>query len=365
MVPSALERAAAVLETAVLEDAFPAAAVDVGTSRRAVWQQAFGRLTFDPGARPATLQTVFDLASLTKVVVTATVVMDSIQAGRLALADPVGRWIPQWVGSDREQVTIADLLAHCSGLSAYLPFYRDHQGRADFERAIAGLPLEYEPRTQAIYSDLGFMLLAFACEEASGTGFDALWTGLARRLGLESLVFRPPRPWRDRTAPTQVDTWRGRLLVGEVDDRNAWALGGVAGHAGLFGAAADVGDFARAMLRAARRAHGLEAAGEGADLDVTPDLVRVFLERTRVPGSSRALGWDTMVPTSSCGTRMSATAVGHTGFTGTSLWIDWERDLYIVLLTNRVHPDASNGAILGVRPAFHDAVLGGFLQAAT
>jgi serine-type D-Ala-D-Ala carboxypeptidase len=365
MTPSVFERARGVLEAAVGARAFPAAAVDVGTSRRAAWQQAFGRLTFEPDAPAAALDTVFDLASLTKVIATTTLVMDLMQAGRLGLDDRVGRWIPEWVGTDRDMVTVGDLLAHCSGLTSYLPFYRDHDGRAEFERAIAALPLEYRPRTQSIYSDLGFILLGFLCEEAAGRGFEELWSQRARGLGIETLAFRPPRPWRARSAPTQVDTWRGRLLVAEVDDRNAWALGGVAGHAGLFGTARQVGDFARAVLRAARRAHGLEASGEGADLTVGADLMRAFIERAPVPGSSRALGWDTMLPTSSCGTRMSSSAVGHTGFTGTSLWIDWERDVYIVLLTNRVHPDASNDAILGVRPAFHDAVLGSFLQAAT
>jgi CubicO group peptidase (beta-lactamase class C family) len=363
MVPSALEGAQSIVATAIRDRAFPAATVDVGTSRRAVWQQAFGRLSFEPGAAPTTLQTLFDIASLTKVIATTTVVMHLVDEGRLALEDPVGRWIAEWVGQDREAVTVRDLLAHCAGLSSYLPFYRDHQARVEFERAIASLPLEYVPRTRAVYSDLGFILLGFICEDAGGRHLEALWATLAERLGLRSLVYRPPRPWRARTAPTQVDAWRGRLLVGEVDDRNAWALGGVAGHAGLFGTAPDVGDFARAVLRAARRAHGLEAQGEGPDLRVRPETLRACLARSAVPGSSRALGWDTMLPTSSCGTRLSPTAVGHTGFTGTSLWIDWERDLYAVLLTNRVHPDASNDAILGVRPAFHDAVLGGFLQA--
>jgi CubicO group peptidase (beta-lactamase class C family) len=170
---------------------------------------------------------------------------------------------------------------------------------------------------------------------------------LATYLTAEPLTFTPPRHWRERIAPTEHDAWRGRLLTGEVHDENAWALGGTAGHAGLFGTAGAVGAFARAML------HTLH----GQAILAMPDTARAFIQRTAVPGSSRALGWDTMLPMSSCGTRLSPSAIGHTGFTGTSLWIDWERDLYIALLTNRVHPSRDNTLIQGIRPRVHDAVI--------
>ena len=149
-------------------------------------------------------------------------------------------------------------------------------------------------------------------------------------------------------APTENDPWRGRLLVGEVHDENAWALGGVAGHAGLFGTAAAVGSCARHMMQILGGRTGV----------VTRSTVDTFIaRRTGIPGSSRALGWDTMLPTSSCGTRLSPRAFGHTGFTGTSLWIDPELDVYVALLTNRVHPTRANEAINLVRPALHDAVI--------
>jgi CubicO group peptidase (beta-lactamase class C family) len=160
-------------------------------------------------------------------------------------------------------------------------------------------------------------------------------------------MFNPPRAWRSRCAPTEIDAWRGRMLAGEVHDENCWALGGAAGHAGLFGTAAAVGSFARAVL-------GTLA---GDSILSQPATMRTFVQRGDVPGSSRALGWDTMLPTSSCGTRMSPTAIGHTGFTGTSLWIDWERDVYVVLLTNRVHPTRENQAIRDIRPRVHDAIM--------
>jgi CubicO group peptidase (beta-lactamase class C family) len=204
------------------------------------------------------------------------------------------------------------------------------------------------------------MLLGFILEDARRRGpgptagaidpatfLAAQFRRISSYLTQEPLTFNPPRDWRPRTAPTEHDTWRGRTLVGEVHDENAWALGGAAGHAGLFGTAAAAGSFARAAL------HTLSGTGVLA----RPETLRRFIVRTEVPGSSRALAWDTMLPTSSCGTRMSPTAIGHTGFTGTSLWIDWERDLYIVLLTNRVHPTRENQLIRGIRPRFHDAVM--------
>ncbi len=362
--------AEAVLQEAIAAQAFPAASVDVGRSHGALWTAAFGRLTYDADAPPTSPRTLFDLASLTKVIVTTTLAMRAVDEDTLSLDTPVAERLRSWRGHDRERVTIRDLLAHCSGLTGYMPFYRDCTGRPEFEHAICELPLEYEPRTQSVYSDLGFILLGFILETTAldlsrrddtaaeqsriplgrwdpATTLAGRFRRLATYLTSEPLTFNPPRAWRPETAPTEVDRWRGRLLVGEVHDENAWALGGAAGHAGLFGTAAAVGAFARAMLLTLH----------GRDLLARTTTARTFVRRAAVPGSSRTLGWDTMVPTSSCGTRMSPNAIGHTGFTGTSLWIDWERDLYVVLLTNRVHPTRENDAIQQVRPRLHDAVV--------
>jgi CubicO group peptidase (beta-lactamase class C family) len=357
---TAFTEAARVLRDGVAARAFPAATIEVGRHSGPIWLEAFGALSYDADAPPATPDTVFDLASLTKVVATTTLAMRAIDDGRLRLEEPVRGCLLEWEGSDRSTVTIRDLLAHASGLSAYLPFYRDHTGRPEFQPAICALPLEYAPRTQSVYSDLGFILLGFILQDVRSPdrggasnradGLDAQFHRLASFITPDPLRFNPPRAWRDRTAPTEVDSWRGRLLTGEVHDENAWALGGAAGHAGLFGTAHAVGAFARAALRT--------IAGE--PILAKPETMREVIRRTDVPGSSRALGWDTMLPTSSCGTRMSATAIGHTGFTGTSLWIDWERDLYVVLLTNRVHPTRDNDAIQRIRPLVHDAVMAEF-----
>jgi CubicO group peptidase (beta-lactamase class C family) len=372
---------ARLIERAVASRAFPAATIEVGRRDRVLWRAAFGRLTYAPDALATAPDTIFDLASLTKVIATVPLVMHAVETGALALDDRVADRLPHWRGADRDDVTVADLLEHASGLTAYLPFFRDHHGRADIERAICTLPLEYAPRTQSIYSDLGFMLLAFILEDVNqmpfAKQFDRLFRLEAEATGVEGkaegvegleLFFNPPRELRERCAPTELDLWRGRLLQGEVHDENAWVLGGASGHAGLFGTAASVGTFARHILRGllpdreSRRQEtdrgqpgpgsGEQEAGRG-----KPDTLARFARKSRVPGSSRALGWDTMLPTSSCGTKMSPRAIGHTGFTGTSLWIDPALDLYVVLLTNRVHPARDNNRIQPIRRALHDAVV--------
>jgi CubicO group peptidase (beta-lactamase class C family) len=337
-----------VIDQAISDRAFPAACVEVGNAHQPLWQQAFGRLSFDSSAAPAREDTVFDLASLTKVLATAPLIMRLVERGRLALDDPISVHLSSWCDEHgAAPVTIRDLLAHCGGLAAHLRFYRDHRGRAEFERAICSTPLAYQPRSQSIYSDLGFMLLGFVLEDVAALSlqFDTLRQQMG---GIQDLQFHPPAQWRTRIAPTREDPWRGRLLIGEVDDDNAWALGGAAGHAGLFGTAPSVGECARHLLQ-------ILDGRQGAFREET---LRTFISRrTDIPGSSRALGWDTMLPTSSCGSRMSPRAFGHVGFTGTSLWIDPDAAIYVVLLTNRVHPTPDNDAIKQVRPALHDAVM--------
>lgn len=360
---NAFGTAAAVLERAVTDHAFPAGCAEVGRRTGALWRQAFGAKTYDPYEPHIPDDTIFDLASLTKPIATATLAMRAVDDGVLDLDERVSGRLREWRGTDRESVTVRDLLAHCSGLPAYLPFYRDHTGRVEFEPAICRTPIEYAPRSGSLYSDLGFMLLGFILEDLripSGSpgrlepaaSLAAQFRKVASFVSADPLMFNPPRTCRPRTAPTELDPWRGRTLAGEVHDENAWALGGAAGHAGLFGTAGAVGAFARAVL-------GTLA---GDRILAQPATLREFVSRrAEIPGSSRALGWDTMLPTSSCGTRLSSTAIGHTGFTGTSLWIDAERDLYVVLLTNRVHPTRENTRIGAVRRAFHDAVVDALL----
>ena len=337
-----------ILERAIAGRLFPAATFVVGSSADAAWIEALGTLTFERGSPPAGPGTPFDLASLTKVVATTTVLMELARAGRLRLDEPVAACFDEWRGPDREGVTVRDLLAHASGLPARL-IDAPPNSRREFEHDICRMPLEYVPRTRAVYSDLDFILLGFI---AANRGDAPLAELFDRVVGIAGLTFELPPGLKRLAAPTlplMEDARRGRTLAGEVHDNYAAALGGAAGHAGLFGAAPAVGAFARVILRAARG----ERDGPP---PFSPELVAQFTTKTAVPASSRALGWDTMLPSSSCGTRMSPGAFGHTGFTGTSLWIDPERDRYFVLLTNRACGGGSLDDMRTVRRAFHDAL---------
>lgn len=353
---AAILAATDLIAAALAQRVFPAAAVEVGSADAVIWREAFGALSFERDAAVTTTETIFDLASLTKPLATTHVILALLAGDALRLEDPVARVLPEWRGADREPVTIRDLLEHTSGLSARL-VDRPPFDRREFEHEICTMRLEYAPRTRALYSDLGFILLAFIAERVAGRGFADQVRTLADEVMLPEptpdarLLADVPPELRSRAAPTAPlpeDDRRGRLLVGEVHDNYAALLGGIGGHAGLFGTAGGVGAVARLVLRSLR--------GEAARSPFTPDLMHLAVRRSAVPGSSRALGWDTMLATSSCGARMSARAFGHVGFTGTSLWIDPERDRYYVLLTNRVCGGGSSDDMQQVRRAFHDTV---------
>jgi CubicO group peptidase (beta-lactamase class C family) len=338
--------ARALLAAAVAERASPAAAIEVGRRGGAVWTEAFGRLTYDVGAPACTPETIFDLASLTKVISTASIAMQAVTNGRLDLEMRVREVCAPWRQADREGVTIRHLLEHSSGLPAHVPLWKQLPDAGRIEQALAELPLLSTPGSTSVYSDAGFILLGILLERVLGKALRDLFEPVSNAIG-PTLHFAPPASLRARVAPTEFDPWRGRLLQSEVHDENAALLDGVAGHAGLFGTVKEVGGFARLVL----------STFEDATLIGNPDSMRAFARRSAVPGSSRALAWDTMLPTSSCGTRFSARAIGHTGFTGTSLWIDPEMDVYVALLSNRVHPTRTNNRFQSLRPAVHDAVI--------
>jgi serine-type D-Ala-D-Ala carboxypeptidase len=357
-----------VIRDAIDARVFPAAAAEAGASAGPQWAIAEGTLTFDPGSLRTELHTPFDLASLTKAIATTSVVMQLVAEDRLRLDARLATCFDEWRGADREMVTVRDLLEHASGLPARL-VDPPPQGRREFEHEICGMPLEDAPRTRSIYSDLGFILLGFIAADRGRAPLAAAFQAITARLPPSPLrdygatkkantpydlplTFGLPPDARRRAAPTlpmDDDARRGRKLAGEVHDNYAAALGGVAGHAGLFGPAPAVGAFARVVLRAARRDRTVVSPFSAA-------AVADFTTRSAVPGSSRALGWDTMLPSSSCGTRMSPAAFGHVGFTGTSLWIDPARDRYFVLLTNRACGGGTLDQMREVRRAFHDAL---------
>jgi CubicO group peptidase (beta-lactamase class C family) len=349
-----IEAARSLLARAVRDRTFPAAVVDVGGSGGSLWHEAFGHLTFDEGAQAAGEETLFDLASLTKPIATASVVMQLAASGMLDIRERVAAFFTEWRGNDREAATVQDLLEHASGLAARL-VDPPPGARREFEHEICAMRLEYAPRTQAVYSDLGFILLGFIAVDRGRRSLASQFEEIARQVipgGKQQLRFGAPEGARARAAPTRPmddDARRGRLLVGEVHDAYAAALGGVAGHSGLFGTAPGVGAFARRALLGARGDQGIPAP-------LSPSLVARLTRKSSVPGSSRALGWDTMLPTSSCGTHLSPAAFGHVGFTGTSLWIDPVLDRYFVLLTNRACGGGTLDQMRNIRRAFHDAL---------
>ncbi len=345
-----------VLDKAVRSKIFPGALAVVGRNGTIVLEESVGNLTYDRGAPKVTTHTLYDLASLTKVVATTTLAMIFYERGELVLERPVGRYLPEFSGGDKDRVTVADLLAHCGGLKDTETFYKEYGELAPGEatdrivRSICEEPLEYEPRSKTVYSDLGFILLGEILERISGRAFEELVREeVLEPLEMTSTVFNPPPSLRDSIAPTEDDPWRGRLVRGEVHDENAFVMGGVAPHAGLFSTASDLARFAQAMLNGG--IYGTRRIVKRSTID------RFTRRPNLVPESARALGWDTPSSPSSSGRYFSATSFGHLGFTGTSLWIDPERQIFVILLTNRVHPTRDNRGIRDVRPAFHDAVM--------
>lgn len=330
--------------------AFPGGVLAVGDREGLLHLHPFGRLTYEAEAPPVTAKTLYDLASLTKVVATTTLAMILVDEGKLELDQPVQELLPDFQGPGKKAVTVRHLLTHSSGLPALAPLYREIQGKEAYVERIQAMELVYPPGSRSTYSDLGMILLGEILERTAGQPLDALvHTGVLDPLGMRDTRFRPPPDLHPRIAPTEIDPWRGRLVQGEVHDENAFAMGGVAPHAGLFGTAGDLARFARMLLnRGTLDGHRI----------VSSETVDLFTRRAGIPESDRALGWDTKSPEgSSAGTLFSPRSFGHTGFTGTSLWIDPERGLFVILLTNRVHPTRENNLIREVRPAVADAVV--------
>jgi CubicO group peptidase (beta-lactamase class C family) len=357
-----------VLQQAVEKRALPGAAYGVLLDGHVVALDAVGRFTYDPAAPEVTPGTVFDLASITKVMATTAMAMLLYDRGRtggtgsggrgvLDLDARLGEILPGFVigmepGSHKERVTLRMLLAHSSGLPGYGRLFEDHRAPETLLRAALHIPLEAAPGTRAEYSDIGFILLGKALEVLSGDLAERFfWREIVAPLGLESARFCPPQDWQRHIPPTEDDrVYRRRVIQGEVQDENCHALGGVAGHAGLFSNALDVLRFAACILADGRTQSGQQLFQR--------ETVKLFATRqTEPPGTSRALGWDTPSEPSSSGNYLSERSIGHLGYAGTSLWIDPERKLAVVLLTNRTWPDRASKEIQAVRPAFHDAVI--------
>ncbi|MGD9017464.1 MAG: serine hydrolase domain-containing protein [Desulfobacterales bacterium] len=335
---------------------FPGAVALASQKGRTVIESAWGAANLKTGELVAA-DTVFDLASLTKPLVTAVIAMRLMATNRLKLNEPIGSALPSLLGTDKSELTVEQLLRHTSGLPDYRPYYLrlgeiPAAGRAEVVLEwITREPLEAFPGTRTLYSDLGFILLQFVLESLAASPLDALFLEeVSRPLGIADLFFSNDRDALAgrSVAATEVCPWRGATIRGEVHDENAHCLGGVAGHAGLFGTAAAVERLLSELMTAW---HG----GNGAGL-FPADLVRQFFDR---PDSGmRPLGFDAPSPEfSSCGRCFSRRTVGHLGFTGTSFWMDLERQIIIVLLTNRVHPSRENDRIRRFRPCVHNRIM--------
>jgi CubicO group peptidase (beta-lactamase class C family) len=324
-----------------------------------VLKDALGHFTYDEDAPAVTAETVFDLASLTKVVATTAEAMLLSQRGQLNLDTPLGDLLPGFVegrapGDRARRVTLRHLLAHSSGLPGYVEFFRTVTSPFELYRACLALPLEAEPGTRSEYSDPGYILLGKALEVSTCEPLQ-IWTRreVFEPLGLSATGFCPAAAMRATIPPTEEDTaFRHRRIQGEVQDENAWVLSGVSGHAGLFSHVPDLLRFADEILNAGSVAR---AAKDKPSL-FDRATVELFAQRQGPEGSSRALGWDTPSANSSSGHHFSPHSIGHLGYSGCSLWIDLDAAIAVVLLTNRTWPSRQSDAIRTVRPAFHNAI---------
>jgi CubicO group peptidase (beta-lactamase class C family) len=362
------------MDAAVARRVFPGAVMLVREGTRVFYHRAFGHRSLEPEVTPMSPDTIFDVSSLTKPFATSVALMLMVKEGKIGLDDRVTRFFHNFGVYGKTHITFRHLLSHCSGLPAWRPYYKEisqierRGGRINFlatpgakahvYQEIHRERLEAAPGTRVLYSDLGFMLLGAAIEEVSGMPLDRFChERIFRPLNLRTIGFvdlsllrtRRLQPVTEMIAPTERCPWRKKILCGEVHDDNAYAMGGVSGHAGLFASAKDL-DTLLCRLKESCRASGKF---------IPQSIIRTFWTRdATVPDSTWCLGWDTPSHEgSSAGSHFSQHSVGHLGFTGTSAWLDLERDRHIILLSNRVHPSRENDALRTFRPFIHDLIV--------
>ena len=338
-----------VLEEAIAARAFPGCAFGILANDQILIRSALGHQTYDPASPSIVPETLYDIASVTKVVITTAAAMLLHQRGLLDLETPLGDLLPGFVigrepGSPARHVRIHHLLAHSSGLPGYARLFEQHSTPPALLRACLELPIEAPPGTRAEYSDPGFILLGKALEVLIHEPLSQwAYREILAPLAMSVSCFCPLPAQRAAIPPTEHDTWfRHRIIQGEVQDENAFVLHGAAGHAGLFSNVPDLLRFAAEILTPNKL--------------FTIETIATFSKRQPPTGSSRALGWDTPSENSSSGSHFSPRSIGHLGYSGTSLWIDLDARIAIVLLTNRTWPDRQSQLIKTVRPAFHNAI---------
>jgi CubicO group peptidase (beta-lactamase class C family) len=339
-----------IIENAIIDHAFPGAQLLIWKDGKTIYEKPFGHFTYDKNSPKVTNSTLFDLASVTKVIATTTAAMICYDRKLFSLDDPVVKYIPEFGVNGKDKITIKNLLLHNSGLPAFKKFYEFCSSADDVLKDIYSSKLEYPTGEKMVYSDLGIITLAKIIEKVTGKRFDKFCKDeIFTPLKMKSTLFNPPDSLKKFCAPTEVDNyWRNRLLQGEVHDEASAMLNGVAGHAGLFSTASDIAKLMSVLIN--------NGMNDGKSF-INPETVKLFTKRFSEQ-SSRALGWDTKSETgSSAGNYFSNDSYGHTGYTGTSVWTDPKKNLIVIFLTNRVYPTRNNTKIIKIRPALHDEII--------
>ena len=335
-----------IMAVGIAERAAPGGSIAIGRYGQHVLARGYGRTDWAADAPQVDERTIYDMASLTKVVVATTAAMILEEEGRLSLDRTVASYLPEFNDSAKAGITVRMLLTHRGGLEAFAPLYRDTYGRDAYLAAINGRPLRYAPGTRAVYSDWDMILLQLVMERITGQTLDVFARQrIFEPLGMSDSFFNPDPALLPRIAPTELEASTGRLIHGRVHDPNAHAMGGVSGHAGLFSSARDLAIFAQTMLNGGHY---------GTMRILRPTTIARWTARQDAD-TSRALGWDTPSGRSSAGRYFSPRSFGHTGFTGTSMWLDPVKDMYVILLTNRVNPSAQSTRVFQLRRDVADA----------
>lgn len=337
------------MQQAVSDSVSPGAVLLFGIDHTFLFSKAYGHYTYDKNSRPVTTNSIFDLASVSKVVGTTSAAMILVDRGKLNLDEKVITYLPEFNNNGKDKITIRNLLLHNSGLPAFKRYYDEYSTANEVINDIMNLKLIYEPGTKYVYSDLGMITLQKVIERITGKTLDKfLDENLFKPLNINLTMYNPSKEMKERCMPTEVDTfYRMRLLQGEVHDERAYMLNGVAGHAGLFSTAEDLSVFVRMLLNNGKY--------NGKQIIRKKIIDEWTTKQSEL--SDRGLGWDTRSKEkSSSGKYFSMNSFGHTGYTGTSIWVDKNTKLFVILLTNRVHPTRKNRKIIEFRPIIHDAI---------
>jgi CubicO group peptidase (beta-lactamase class C family) len=354
-----------IINNAITERAFPSAVLVVGNEKGIVYQNGYGRLTYDDDAKPTTLNTIYDLASVTKVIATTSAIMKLYEQGKINLNAPVSEYIPQFAVNNKGDITITNLLLHNSGLTAWTPFYERDTSAEQVRNEIYNCSKEYPTGTKTVYSDYNAVLLGDIVEKITGMKLDKYCKKyIFDPLGMKDSDFLIPLSEDYRIAPTEYDTyWRHELLIGYVHDETAALLEGVSGNAGLFSTGPDLFRFMQMMMNRGKYIDERKVPPTNKyDTLFRETTIDKFTTRaTGLPyNNTRALGWDTKPEATSyppqCGYVFSDNCFGHTGYTGTSVWCDKDKKLIVIFLTNRIYPKRGNEEIRYVRPKVHDEV---------